>query len=144
MSGSQASAQNIKEPSDPGVRNGAAGAGGPLRGLTPGWSFAHSLANELVRQTVKKNPNEQLTLPDLIEKTKATIERVENLGRVLDFNLPKRCLFCAEGTYEWIKMPFFSREERRTARKKSHEGWAFQSLQAMVRMLFGINVELRP
>jgi CxxC motif-containing protein (DUF1111 family) len=34
MSGSQASAQNIKEPSDPGVRNGAAGAGGPLRGLT--------------------------------------------------------------------------------------------------------------
>ena len=34
MPGFRAPAQNIKVPADPGVRSGAAGAGGPLRGLT--------------------------------------------------------------------------------------------------------------
>jgi hypothetical protein len=55
----------------------------------PGWSLAHSLADELVAQTVRTQPQERLGIPELIDKVRAAIDRVENDGRVLDFNLPQ-------------------------------------------------------
>jgi len=107
------------------------------------WTYGHSVAAELVVQTIQKRPDRRLaTVTELIGKVKAAIDRVENGGRPLDFNLPKRCLFCASGSYEWPKnIPFFSREDRRTHRQKVGEQWAFSSLQYAVRNEFGFGAE---
>lgn len=108
-----------------------------------GWTLAHSLADELVGQTVRKMPNDRLaSIPELIGKVQTAIDRVENGGRVLDFNLPKRCLFCAVGTYELPKnMPFYLRAERRNPRARAGESWPFQMLQGLVKQQFGVNLE---
>lgn len=111
-------------------------------GAPPGWTLAHSLADELVGQTVRKMPHDRLaSVSEMIGKVKAAIERVESGGRVLDFNLPKRCLFCGIGNYEIPKnMPFFTREERRTQRTKASEQWPFQSLQNSVKQQLGVGI----
>lgn len=108
----------------------------------PGWTLAHSLADELVGQTVTKMPRDRLaSVPDLIGKVKAAVERAESGGPVLDFNLPKRCLFCGMGNYEIPKnMPFYTREERRTQRTKAAEQSSFHSLQNFVKQQLGVGL----
>jgi serine/threonine protein kinase len=105
----------------------------------PGWTLAHSLADELVGQTVKKMPVDRLaSVSDLIGMVKAAIGRLESGGRVLDFNLPKRCLFCGIGSYEIPKnMPFYTRDERRNPRTKAGEQWPFHALQNFVKQQLG-------
>jgi len=110
----------------------------------PGWTVAHSLAHELVSQTVRRSSTDRLkSVAELIDKVGTVIDRVESGGRVLDFNLPKRCLFCATGVYELPKnMPFYSREERRNARPKpAIDNWAFSGLQQFVRREMGVGLE---
>src|SRR5262249_46015552 len=65
------------------------------------WLFAKSVAHELVKQTVVKNSANRIdTAAKLVAKVEAGIDRVEIGARVLDFNLPKPCLFCGTGTYQ--------------------------------------------
>jgi serine/threonine protein kinase len=79
------------------------------------WTLAYSVVDELVSRTVLKKPESRIdNVANLIGEITAAIERVESLGRVLDFNLPKRCLFCAAGTYQLAPdLPFPLRNNRR-------------------------------
>jgi hypothetical protein len=88
-------------------------------------------------------PNDRLaSVPELINKVQVAIDRVENGGRVLDFNRPKRCLFCAVGTYELTQnIPFYTRAERKSQPLKGGEPWAFQGLQTAVKGQFGVSLE---
>lgn len=64
------------------------------------WTLAKAVASDLVARTVQKKPQDRVRcVSDLIANLSKAIERIECGGRVLDFNLPKRCTFCGEGTY---------------------------------------------
>jgi serine/threonine protein kinase len=64
------------------------------------WVLAFSLADEIVGATLRKNPNERLDYAvKLIDRVRGAIARIEAGGRALNLGLPKRCLFCATGTY---------------------------------------------
>lgn len=65
------------------------------------WVLAFFLADEIVGSTLRKNPNERIDYAvKLIEIVRHAIARIEREGRVLDLELPKRCLFCATGAYQ--------------------------------------------
>lgn len=64
------------------------------------WALAHSAVDRLILRTLRKRVEDRLgSVSELIEETRSLIDSVEAGGRVLDLNLPKRCLFCATGTY---------------------------------------------
>ena len=104
-----------------------------------GWTIAHAFAGELVAETVKKMPDKRIrSVSQLIDRVKGAIDRAESGGRPLDFNLPKRCLFCATGNYELPKnTPFFDRQDRSSRRQKAGEVFAFSSVQESVRRDLG-------
>ena len=65
------------------------------------WVLAYSLADELVARSLRKTPGDRLDyMVKLIERVRGAIARVEAGGRVLNLELPKRCLFCGTGTYQ--------------------------------------------
>jgi serine/threonine protein kinase len=107
------------------------------------WTVANSVASELVSRTVRKRPEDRVdTAARLIELTKAAIDRVESGGRVLDFNLPKRCLFCAAGTYQLPpNHPFPRRDDRRNPPAVPNGEWPFRMLQQFVKNLLGYGRE---
>jgi len=119
-----------------------------LLGETPGpqrWIIARLVAHELVGLTVRKWEGDRVgTVAKLIEQVEAAIDRVESDGRVLDINLPKRCLFCAAGTYQMPSgLPFPLPEHRRNppARDGSVDGWPFMEVQRFVKGLLGFGNE---
>ena len=100
------------------------------------WTLAYSVVSEIVGRTVLKRPENRIaSVEKLIDDVTAAIERIENLGRVLDFNLPKRCLFCAAGTYQLPKdIPF----PLRTARGNPPSGFLTSGLVHFVLDRIGI------
>jgi serine/threonine protein kinase len=79
------------------------------------WTVAYSVAQELVSQTVRKNEAARIdSAAKLVEKVQAGIYRIETGACVLDFNLPKTCIFCGKGTYQLPpNMPFPTLDHRR-------------------------------
>ena len=78
------------------------------------------------------------SVPKLIKQVEAAIDRVESGGRVLDFNLPKRCVFCAKGNYQLPPdIPFPRREDRRSPPQSQLSSWPFQRLQEFVTRQLG-------
>jgi serine/threonine protein kinase len=103
------------------------------------WTLANSVASKLVGRTVRKRPEDRISTAEiLIAQIKRAIERVESGGRVLDFNLPKRCLFCGEGTYVLPpNHPFPARAERRNPTGVANGEWPFRRVQEFVNGLLG-------
>lgn len=103
------------------------------------WTTAFWVADALVRGTVRKNALDRIkAVPKLIEQVSIAIERVESGGRVLDFNLPKRCLFCGKGSYQLApNLPFPLRDERR--RPVARFGSVFEALVGFVNTQLGTN-----
>lgn len=103
------------------------------------WTLAEALAGELVDRTVRKKPQDRVnSVAALITDVTKAVERIECHGRVLDFNLPKRCTFCGEGTYVLPpNHPFPRRDERRNPRPNSLGQWPFQNLQEFLKGLLG-------
>jgi serine/threonine protein kinase len=102
------------------------------------WTLAYCTAHELVRRTVLRKAEDRIaSVGALIDQVRSGIDRIENGGRVLDFNLPKRCLFCAKGTYQLPpNLPFPLREERRNP-QQGFSGWSFQNLVEFVNAQLG-------
>lgn len=98
------------------------------------WTLAYSVTQELVNRTVLKKEQDRLqTVPKLIDEVCFAIDRVESGGRTLDFNLPKRCLFCAKGNYQLPpNLPFPHRDQRRNPPQSPMSQWPFQQLQQFV------------
>jgi serine/threonine-protein kinase len=124
-----------------------------LRNQTPEapqrWILAKSVADELVGRTVLKNPKDRVgSVTELIDDVSAAIQRVEGDGRVLDFNLPKPCLFCATGTYQLpSNIPFPLRDKRRNPPPGDYirGEWPFKELQSFVKGQLGFgNATLGP
>ena len=111
----------------------------------PSRILASLLATELVNRTVRKKPEDRLkTVAALVDGVKAAIDRMENGGRPLDFNLPKRCLFCASGTYQLLRnTPFPLREKRRDPGpwNSARGNWPFRELQQFVKRQLGLGIE---
>jgi serine/threonine protein kinase len=107
----------------------------------PQWTLARSLASELVGQTVRKRAGDRIdNLETVIEKLRGAISRVESGGRVLDLNLPKRCLFCAAGNYQLSpNLPFSLRNERLNP-PQVHLERPFRHLQEAVKNQLGFGV----
>jgi serine/threonine protein kinase len=62
---------------------------------------AASMVDSLVSESVVRIPNSREigSVNQFKAKVAHAIERVKATGRALNLNLPKRCLFCAEGQY---------------------------------------------
>ena len=107
------------------------------------WALVKSVADELVSLTVRKRAEERVeTVAKLIDQVKAAIDRVESGGRVLDFNLPKRCLFCASGTYQLpANLPFYLRDKRRNPPAAGRGEFPFRELQNFIRSELGFGKE---
>jgi len=103
------------------------------------WILAHSIAHELVAQTVLRQAESRIeTASKLVEQVQAAIDRIETGGQILDFNLPKRCVFCGAGTYQLpSNLPFPTRSKRKNP---SGEG-PFMTLTGFVKNLFGIGIQ---
>jgi serine/threonine protein kinase len=101
---------------------------------SPGWTLGHSIAGDLVAQTVRKKPGDRIdSVSRLIEKVRISIDRMENDGRVLDLNLPKRCLFCASGHYQLpADIPFPQRKDRLSPPPRRTGGVFFEELRDFV------------
>jgi serine/threonine protein kinase len=109
-------------------------------GRTPDrWILARSTAHELVAQTVLKQAESRIeTAAKLIEKVQAAVDRIEGDGQVLDFNLPKRCVFCGAGTYQLPpNLPFPIRSKRRNP---TGDG-PFMMLSGFVKSILGIGIQ---
>lgn len=93
----------------------------------------------MIHQTVQKREQDRIdSVPKLIKQVEAAIDRVESGGRVLDFNLPKRCVFCAKGNYQLPPdIPFPRREDRRSPPQSQLSSWPFQRLQEFVSRQLG-------
>jgi serine/threonine protein kinase len=106
------------------------------------WTLANWIADDIVRHTALKKPENRIaSVGKLIEQVKSGINRVESGGRVLDFNLPKPCLFCAKGIYQLPKdLPFPLREERRNP-QQGLSGWSFQNLVEFVSAQLGFGTK---
>jgi len=99
------------------------------------WLLANSIGHELVKQTVLKNAAARVdSTADLISHVQAGIDRIEFGVRVLDFNLPKPCVFCGRGTYQLPpNFPFPTRNQR-----KAGAGDRFMALTGFVKHFLGI------
>jgi len=65
------------------------------------WTLAYSLVDTLARQTLQKRVELRLQYSaELADAVWQAIYRVEADGRALDLRLPKRCVFCGQGTYK--------------------------------------------
>jgi serine/threonine protein kinase len=59
-----------------------------------------ALVDDLVAKTVRRNPLDRIeSAASLLGRVQRTAERIEAGGRVLDLEVPQRCLYCAEGHY---------------------------------------------
>jgi serine/threonine protein kinase len=109
------------------------------------WTLANLLADELVSRTVRKRPEDRFSsAASLIAQVKVAIDRLESGGRVLDFNLPKRCLFCAAGTYQLPpNLPLPLRDDRKNPPPWSSASgrWPFRMLQQFVKNQLGFGQE---
>jgi len=57
--------------------------------------------DELVAETVRRNVTGRPSgAPELLDRVKRTVERIDAAGHVLDLRVPQRCLYCAVGTYQ--------------------------------------------
>jgi serine/threonine protein kinase len=67
-----------------------------------------SFIDDLVAVTVKRVPSERIqSASELLRIVRRISERIEAGGRVLNTNIPQRCLYCAEGTYRTISGGFY-------------------------------------
>ncbi|HLX43454.1 MAG TPA: serine/threonine-protein kinase [Bryobacteraceae bacterium] len=59
-----------------------------------------ALVDELVSATVRRKSTDRIqNAADLGDRVQRIADRIEAGGRVLDLNIPQRCLYCAEGHY---------------------------------------------
>jgi serine/threonine protein kinase len=103
------------------------------------WVLSYSIVQELAAQTIlKRSDNRIQTAAKLVATVQAAIDRIESGGRVLDFNLPKTCVFCGQGTYQLPpNLPFPVRGKRKNL---TGDG-PFMALSGFVKSLLGIGVQ---
>lgn len=111
------------------------------REFTQTWTLAFSLADDLVGRTVQKDSARRFpNFQDLVDQVELAVERVSRGGRVLDLNLPKRCLFCQSGTYQvgiynnTTKMP-----DAKTRKSIGQDENPIKDLQNIASYGYGIN-----
>jgi len=57
--------------------------------------------DELVAAAVRRNLTERpVDAPDLFDRLRRVVDRIDAGGRVLDLRIPQRCIYCAVGIYQ--------------------------------------------